>query len=75
MMLQELGRVIIIIGIVLVVIGSIFWFFGKLPFLGKLPGDFFIQRDNFSLYAPITTMIILSVFLSIVLTIISYLKK
>ncbi|HBL52409.1 MAG: hypothetical protein A3D24_04490 [Candidatus Blackburnbacteria bacterium RIFCSPHIGHO2_02_FULL_39_13] len=74
-MLQELGRVIIIIGIVLVVIGSLFWFFGKLPFLGKLPGDFLLQRDNFSLYAPITTMIILSVFLSIILTIISFLKK
>lgn len=75
MMLQDLGRVIIVIGIALVVLGSILWFFGKLPFLGKLPGDIMVQKDNFSFYAPITTMILISIFLSIVLTIISNLKK
>lgn len=74
-MLQDLGRVVIVIGIVLVVLGSALWFFGKLPFLGKLPGDIMLQRDNFSFYAPITTMILISIFLSIVLTVISNLKK
>lgn len=75
MMLQDLGRVVIVIGIVLVVLGSILWFFGKLPFLGKLPGDIMVQKDNFSFYAPLTTMILISIFLSIILTIISNLKK
>lgn len=75
MMLQELGRVIIILGIVLVVLGSSIWFFGKLPFLGKLPGDIYIQKDNFSFYVPITTAILISILFSIVLTIISNLKK
>lgn len=74
-MLQDLGRVVIVIGITLTVLGSVLWFFGKLPFLGKLPGDIMLQKDNFSFYAPITTMILISIFLSIVLTIISNLKK
>lgn len=75
MMLQDLGRVVIVIGIVLTVLGSVLWFFGKLPFLGKLPGDIMLQKDNFSFYAPITTMILISIFLSIVLTVISNLRK
>lgn len=75
MMLQDLGRVVIVIGIVLVVLGSALWFFGKLPFLGKLPGDIMIQKDNFSFYAPIATMIVVSIFLSIILTIVSNLRK
>jgi uncharacterized protein HemY len=75
MMLQDLGRVVIVIGVVLVVLGSTLWFFGKLPFLGKLPGDILIQKQNFSFYAPITTTIIISILLSVVLTIVSNLKK
>lgn len=75
MMLQDLGRVVIVIGIVLVVLGSLIWFFGKLPFLGKLPGDIMVQKDNFSFYAPVATMILISIFLSIILTIISNLRK
>lgn len=75
MLLQDLGRVVIIIGITLTVLGSVLWFFGKLPFLGKLPGDIMLQKENFSFYAPITTMILISIFLSVVLTIISNLKK
>ncbi|MBI2007537.1 MAG: DUF2905 domain-containing protein [Candidatus Blackburnbacteria bacterium] len=74
-MLQDLGRVVIVIGIVLVVLGSLIWFFGKLPFLGKLPGDIMVQKDNFSFYAPVATMILISIFLSIILTIISNLRK
>lgn len=74
-MLQEAGRVIIVIGIVLIVTGSFLWFFGKLPFLGKLPGDIIIQKEKFSFYAPITTSIIISVILSLIFTLVSYLRK
>ncbi len=74
-MLQELGRIVIILGVVLVVLGSMLWFFGKLPFLGKLPGDVLVKKDNFSLYVPISTMILISIFLSIILTLISNLKR
>ncbi|MBI2268435.1 MAG: DUF2905 domain-containing protein [Candidatus Blackburnbacteria bacterium] len=74
-MLQDAGRVIIVVGIVLIILGSLLWFFGKMPFLGKLPGDIFIKRDGFSFYAPITTTIIISILFSIVLTIIANLRK
>lgn len=85
-LMQELGKAIISIGVVLIVIGAILSFFGhrpigplgpegKLPFLGKLPGDIFIKREDFSFYAPITTGILISVVLSILLTIFLNLKK
>lgn len=73
--MQELGRAIISIGVVLIVVGAILSFFGKLPFLGKLPGDILIKRENFSFYAPITTGIVISVILSILLTIFFNIKK
>lgn len=74
-MLQDLGRIIIIFGIVLIVLGAVLWFFGKLPFIGKLPGDILVQKPNFTFYAPITTAIIISIVLSILLTIFSNIKK
>ena len=73
--MQELGRLIISIGVVLIVLGAILSFFGKLPFIGKLPGDILIKRGNFSFYAPITTGIVISVVLSILLTIFFNIKK
>lgn len=75
MVLQEAGRVVIIVGVVLVVFGSILWFFGKLPFLGKLPGDILIKRENFSFYLPITTTILISLILSFVFTLVSNIRK
>lgn len=63
------------LGVIIIVIGAILWFFGKLPFLGKLPGDILIKRENFSFYAPITTGILISVVLSILFTIFFNIKK
>ena len=74
-MLQDLGRIIIIFGIVLIVLGAALWLFGQLPFIGKLPGDILVQKPNFTFYAPITTAIIISIVLSILLTIFSNIKK
>lgn len=74
-MLQEAGKFVIIAGILLILVGSTLWFFGKLPFLGKLPGDILVKRENFTFYAPIATGIILSIVLSIIFTIISNLRR
>ncbi|MCB0660927.1 MAG: DUF2905 domain-containing protein [Saprospiraceae bacterium] len=64
---QESGKVIIFIGIAILCIGIIWYFFGnKLGFLGNLPGDIKIERDNFSFYFPITTMILLSLILNLI---------
>ncbi len=54
-------------GIVLVAAGGLFWV-GALSWLGRLPGDIRYERDGFRFYAPITSMIIISVVLTLVLS-------
>lgn len=61
----------VILGILSVVSGLVLLYSGdKLKWLGRLPGDIRIQRDNFRFYAPITTMLLVSVLLSLLLYII-----
>jgi hypothetical protein len=73
--MQQIGKYVIIAGIFLVVVGVILYFAGnKLGWLGDLPGDIKIKRENFTFYAPITTMILISIFLSILFWIISKIK-
>jgi Protein of unknown function (DUF2905) len=71
-----LGKLIISVGAIIVLIGIMFYFFGdKLRFLGNLPGDIRIEKENFSFYFPITTMILLSVLLNIVLKLYRYFQS
>jgi len=65
--LGDLGRSIITIGIVLVIVGLIMMIAGKIPGVGKLPGDIFIKKENYSLYFPITTCILISIIFSAVM--------
>lgn len=63
-----LGRVLIFSGVVLVVLGLLVSFAGRLPFrLGRLPGDIYIHGKNTTFYFPLVTCVLLSVVLSIVL--------
>jgi len=67
-----LGKLIVGIGVFLVVVGLVVWFAGdKLTWFGQLPGDIKVERPGFRLYAPITSMIILSIVLSIIISLIS----
>ena len=68
--MPEIGRTLIVVGIVLVVAGGLVVLLGRtgVPFgLGRLPGDILVKRDNFTVYLPITTSIVVSVVLSAVL--------
>jgi hypothetical protein len=67
MYFQDLGKTIFYIGIFLVVIALILMYIKNVPFIGKLPGDIYIKKENFSFYFPITTCIIISVVLSLIL--------
>jgi hypothetical protein len=60
----DLGRTLIFLGILLVGIGAVVLLLGKIPGIGRLPGDILIQRKNFTFYFPIATSILVSVFLS-----------
>jgi len=62
-----MGKTLIFIGIMLIALGLFLNFNGKIPFLGKLPGDIYIKRDNFSFYFPVTTCIVISIIISIIL--------
>ena len=68
--LSGLGRLIIIMGVLLVLVGLVLLLGGKIPFLGRLPGDFVVRRDGFTLFAPIATMIIVSLVLTVLINII-----
>jgi len=68
---MEIGKTIIGIGIFISFIGFIFYLFGdRLSFLGNLPGDLKYQSDNINLFFPITSMLIVSLFLSSIIRII-----
>jgi len=68
---QDTGKYIIIIGAAIVVIGLlVYFFYDKLNWFDRLPGDIRIERDNFRFYFPITTMILLSVLISAILWVI-----
>jgi hypothetical protein len=61
-----LGKSVIIAGIIIIVLGIIITFAGKIPWLGRLPGDIYIKRINFTFYFPVVTCIILSIIISFV---------
>jgi hypothetical protein len=62
-----LGKILIVLGAMLIVLGVLVYFWGRLPFLGKLPGDFVLKKDNVTIIFPLATMIVISVVLTIVL--------
>ncbi len=69
-----MGKFLVVVGLVVVLLGVLLMFFDKIPFLGKLPGDISIKRENFRVYFPITTSIILSVVISLLLWLFSQFK-
>ncbi len=64
---HQLGRLMIYAGIFILVLGVLFFFGDKIPFLGKLPGDIYIKRKNFTFYFPIVTSILLSLLISLII--------
>lgn len=61
------GKTLIAFGLLLFLIGLLLTFGGKFPWLGKLPGDIRIERNNFSVYFPLGTSILLSLILTFLL--------
>lgn len=68
--LHSLGKILIIIGAAMALIGVIVLLAGKIPFLGKLPGDIEINGDNWSFHFPLATSIVLSIVLTLILNLI-----
>jgi hypothetical protein len=62
---SDLGRVLVILGVVLLVLGLVLMAAGRLPLVGRLPGDVVYRRGNFTFYFPIVTSILLSLLLTV----------
>ena len=65
--MTEAGKLLLLLGGLMVVLGLFLTIGGRIPFLGRLPGDFAFSRGNTHVYFPLATGIVLSVILTIVL--------
>lgn len=69
--MSELGKLLVVIGLMLAGVGLLLWVgFGK-GWLGRLPGDIHFSRGNFTFYFPLSTCLVLSLLLSLVLWLVS----
>jgi heme/copper-type cytochrome/quinol oxidase subunit 2 len=72
---SDLGRLLLIAGGVIVLLGLVLLLVGRVPFFGRLPGDISIQRGNTTFYFPIVTCLVLSVVLTVVVNLLLFLLR
>jgi hypothetical protein len=73
---RELGRILLLAGAALIVIGALLYFGGKLPFrLGRLPGDIVYRGEHTTFYFPIVTCLVLSLGLTLLFWLVSYFRR
>jgi hypothetical protein len=68
--ISDFGKVLIFFGTILIVIGLLFMLAPKIPLIGRLPGDIYVKKGNFTFYFPLATSILLSIVLSLILLLI-----
>ncbi|OGU77553.1 MAG: hypothetical protein A2V93_12390 [Ignavibacteria bacterium RBG_16_34_14] len=64
---HQVGKLLIFAGIFIVILGVLFLLGDKIPFLGRLPGDIYIKKKNFTFYFPIVTSLLLSLIISLII--------
>jgi hypothetical protein len=68
--MAPVGKALVVIGLLITLLGLLAWAGGSMPLinrLGRLPGDIYIRRDNFTFYLPVTTCIVLSIVISLLI--------
>jgi hypothetical protein len=68
---DSLAKMLILFGVVLALLGGLLLLAGKIPFLGRLPGDIVIRRERWSFYFPLTTSIVISILLTLLFSLFS----
>jgi Na+-driven multidrug efflux pump len=63
--MTDIGKTLIALGLLIALVGVVLTFVGRVPWLGRLPGDIHVQRGNWSFYFPLATSLLLSVVLSV----------
>jgi hypothetical protein len=69
--MDSLGKLLILFGVVLALLGGLLLLLGRVPFLGRLPGDIIIRRERWSFYFPLTTSIVISILLTLLFSLFS----
>jgi len=72
---EAIGRALVIAGAVILVIGLALVFADKVPFVGRLPGDFTLRGDRWTVYAPVATSIVVSLVLTAALSLFAWLAR
>ena len=71
--IPSIGRGLVVLGLVVLVLGLVLTFAGRVPFIGRLPGDVEVRGEGWTLYAPIATSIVLSIAITLVLAVVGWL--
>jgi hypothetical protein len=66
--MAPIGKSLVFAGIAIAVLGLVLWGFSSVPYVGRLPGDIYVRRGNFTFYFPLATCILLSIIATIVLS-------
>jgi hypothetical protein len=61
------GKILLIIGLIIAGVGLFIMFAGKIPWIGRLPGDFLCKGKNFTFYFPLATSLLISIVLTLIL--------
>jgi hypothetical protein len=64
--IQHIGKFFVILGIIIIAVGALLLLSGKLPWIGRLPGDILIQKKNITFYFPLATSILVSILLTFI---------
>ena len=75
MELSQFGRVLVLVGAVILGFGVLLVVADRVPFIGRLPGDITVRGDGWTLYAPLATSIVLSVLLTVVLSFVAWARR
>jgi hypothetical protein len=63
-----LGKILILLGVFIILVGVLFLIGEKIPWIGRLPGDILIKKEKFTFYFPITTSLLISIILTLLFT-------
>ncbi|MGH7326269.1 MAG: DUF2905 domain-containing protein [Candidatus Rokuibacteriota bacterium] len=64
--MTDIGKFLLVFGLVIAAAGAVLVFAGRVPWIGRLPGDIYIERGNWTFYFPLATSLLLSVVLTVV---------
>jgi hypothetical protein len=64
--IHYIGKLLVVLGVIVIAVGGLLLFSGKIPYIGRLPGDILIQKKNYTFYFPLATSIIISLIITLV---------